>query len=414
MVAWLWTGRHATVKIQIVAAFVIITLLNAGYYWQGELRALAGREHLQNVVGLWDGFEWYTWLVAAPASLLLIRRYPLVREQMGRSLARLAVGSIVIYLVVANGRFLLRMLPNLWLSDAQDLPWGWLTYLHTQLTLAPIDFLTFGGIFASSLAIDYYLQYRQRSREAHELELRASRLQSELAQAQLSALRGQLQPHFLFNAFNAIATLVRQQKNEVAVEMIADLSALLRLTMEDTGSLEVSLEQELDFALHYLAVERVRFGEKLNVEMQVAPDALPALVPKFLLQPLAGNAVKHAISRRTTAGMIHLSAERRGDRLVLEIADDGPGEAPGPLPAVRTGVGLANTRARLAAAYRNDFQMELIPRPEGGMLVRLDLPWRVTPAPPNRPTLSYENPHPHRRRRTARPRRLGPPMRGRS
>jgi signal transduction histidine kinase len=379
--AWLWTGRHAAVKIQTAAAFLIITLLNTGYYWQGALRALTTRVHPPNVVSLWDGFEWYTWLIAAPATLLLIRRCPLVRGQMARSITRLALGSITIYLVVANVRFLLRMLPNIWLPDERDLPWNWLTYLHTQLTLAPIDFLTFGGIFASSFAIDYYVQYLQRTDEAHELELRATRLQSELALAQLATLCGQLQPHFLFNAFNAIATLVRQQKNEVAVEMIAQLSALLRLTMEDTGLLEVSLERELDFALHYLAVERIRFGDKLNVEVKVAPDALPALVPRLLLQPLAENAVKHAISRRTTAGTIHLSARRQGNRLVLEIADDGPGESPGPPAAVRTGVGLANTRARLEAVYRNDFQMELLPRPEGGMLVRLDLPWRMASVP---------------------------------
>ena len=379
--SWLWTGRHAAVKIQTAAAFLIITLLNTGYYWQRELRTLAAREHLQNVVNLWDGFEWYTWLIAAPATLWLIHRYPLVRGQMARSVARLALGIVVIYLTVTNARYLLRMVPNLWLPEARDLPWGWLTYLHTQLTLAPIDFLTFGGIFASSFAIDYYVQYRQRTTEAHQLELRATQLQSELAQAQLSALRGQLQPHFLFNAFNAIATLVRQQKNEVAVEMIAQLSALLRLTMEDTDRLEVSLERELDFAMHYLAVERIRFGDKLNVELKVAPDVLPALVPRLLLQPLAGNAIKHAISRRTTAGTIRLSARRQGNRLALEIADDGPGESPGPPPAVRTGVGLANTRARMEAMYRDDFQMELLPRPEGGMLVRLDLPWRVAPAP---------------------------------
>jgi two-component system, LytTR family, sensor kinase len=379
--SWLWTGRHAAVKIQAAAAFLFITLLNTGYYWQRELRDLAAREHLQNVVNLWDGFEWYTWLVAAPATLWLVHRYPLVRGRMGRSINRLALGLVIIYLTVTNARYLLRMVPNIWLPDARDLPWGWLTYLHTQLTLAPIDLLTIGGIFASSFAIDYYIQYRQRTNEAHEFELRATQLQSELAQAQLSALRGQLQPHFLFNAFNAIATLVRQQKNEVAVEMIAQLSALLRLTMEDTDLLEVTLERELDFAMHYLAVERIRFGDKLNVEVQVSPDALPVTVPRLLLQPLAGNAVKHAISRRTTAGTVRLCARRQGNRLALEIADDGPGESPGPPPAVRTGVGLANTRARLEAVYRDDFQMELLPQPGGGMLVRLDLPWRVAPAP---------------------------------
>ena len=385
IIAWLWTGRNGAVKFQLAAAFLLITLLNAGYYWQDELRVLAAQQHLRNVVNLWDGFEWYTWLIAAPATLWLVRRFPVVRGQAIRNVTRLALGGMIIYLTVANARYLLRMLPNVWLPDAQDLPWGWFTYAHTQLTLAPIDFLTICGTFASSFAINYYAEYRQRADEAHQLELRASQLQSELAQAQLSAVRGQLQPHFLFNAFNAIATLVRQQKNGIAVEMIAQLGALLRLTMEDTALTEVTLEWELDFVMHYFAVERIRFGDKLNVEIKVAPDALPVLLPRFLLQPLAGNAVKHAISRRTTAGTVRLSAQRQGNRLALEIADDGPGESPGPPPAVRTGVGLANTRARLEAAYQQDFHMDLIPRPEGGMLVHLDLPWRVAPAPAETP-----------------------------
>jgi two-component system, LytTR family, sensor kinase len=380
-------GRNSVLKIQTAVAFIIITLLNTGYYWQRELRALALREHVQYIVNLWDGFEWYTWLIAVPAAILLIRRYPLERGRFARSIVGLALGSLLTYLVVANARYLLRMMPNIWLPDTLDLPWDWRIYLHTQLTLAPIDFLTYGAIFASSLAIDYYAQFRQRAQDAHQLELRATQLQSELAKAQLSFLRGQLQPHFLFNAFNAIATLVRQQKNEMAVEMIAQLSSLLRQTMEDTSLAEVPLQRELEFVMHYLAVERIRFGDKLVVVVDVPAEVQAALVPKLLLQPLAGNAVKHAISRRVTAGTVRIAARQQAGRLLVEVTDDGPGPAPGPPPAIRTGVGLANTRARLEAAYHQDFRMELRPRPEGGMIVHLDLPWRLGPAAPESTTL---------------------------
>lgn len=378
--SWLFRGPNSILKVQVAVAFIIITLLNTGYYWQRELRALAIREHVQYVVNLWDGFEWYTWLIAVPAALLLIRRYPLVRGRLARNLSGLLLGSFGIYLVVVNARYLLRMVPNIWLPDTLDLPWDWMVYLHTQLTLLPIDFLTYGVIFASAFAIDYYGQLRQGAHESHQLELRATQLESDLAKAQLSFLRGQLQPHFLFNAFNAIATLVRQQKNDMAVEMIAQLSALLRLTMEDTGLAEVPLQREVDFVMHYLAVERIRFGDKLQVVVDLPPDTQAVLVPKLLLQPLAGNAVKHAISRRTTPGTIRISARREDGRLQLEVADDGPGAAPGPPPAIRTGVGLANTRARLEAAFQSDFHMELRPRPEGGMIAHLDLPWRLAPA----------------------------------
>jgi two-component sensor histidine kinase len=384
-VSWLWTGRHAVFKVQLTAVFLIITLFNIGYYRQRALLEFAIQRHLHSIIEGWDGLAWYSWLIAAPVTLILVRRFPLERGRMVRSIASLLLGGLALYLVVINIRYVLRIIPNIWLPDEADLPLDWATYVHTHLTLTHIDFLTLGGFFAMSFAIDYYFQSRARADEAHQLELRASQLQSELAKAQLSFLRGQLQPHFLFNAFNAIATLVRQQRNEIAVETIAQLSALLRLTMEDTGRTEVTLERELDFVMHYLAVERIRFGDKLNVEVEVPTDTGAALVPKLLLQPLAGNAIKHAISRRTTAGVIRISARRQGDRLDLDVADDGPGDSPGPPPAIRTGVGLANTRARLEAVYQQDFRMELLPRPEGGMLVHLDLPWRVAPAPAEPP-----------------------------
>ena len=387
LVSWLWSGKYGVVKAQLLVAFVVITLLNIGYYWERELTDLAARQNLQSVIKVWDGFEWYAWLAMVPAVVVLIHRFPLQRGRMVRSVAGLIAGSFVVYLLIVNVRYALRMLPDLWLPDEADLPLSWATYFHTQLVLTPIDFLTYSWLFATSFAVDYYFKYRRRAREALGLELRTAQLQADLAQAQLAALRGQLQPHFLFNAFNAVSSLVRQQKNEVAVEMIAQLSALLRFAMEDAGLHEITLKRELEFVMHYLAVERVRFGDKLRIDVAVPPDTLPALVPNLLLQPLVGNAIKHAISRRTTPGTVRIAARRTADRLVFEVVDDGPGETPAPPPANRTGVGLTNTRARLAAVYRDDYRFEMIPTAEGGMLVRLDLPWRTAPAPAQAPAI---------------------------
>jgi two-component system LytT family sensor kinase len=367
------------VKAQVIAAFAIITLFNVGFYWERQLSALTARRQLPSLISAWDGFEWYVWLAAVPAILFLIRRFPLVHPRVVRHVIGLMLGSCGICLLVVNARYALRLLPNVWLPDAADLPTDAFTYLHTQLVLAPIDFLTYVGLFATSFAIDYNFKYRQRAKEALQLQLRTMRLESELARAQLVALRSQLRPHFFFNAFNAISTLVRQHKNDVAVEMIAELSGLLRMAMENAGLQEVTLERELEFVMHYLTVERVRFGDKLRSEVTAPPDTLPAIVPSMLLQPLAGNAIKHAISRRTTPGTIRIDARRVGQRLIIEVADDGPGESPAPPPKNRTGVGLANTRARLGAVCGDDYTLEMNPRPEGGMVVHLDLPWRTTP-----------------------------------
>ncbi len=378
--SWLTSGRHAAVRLQLALVALLITLLNLGYWWQRAILEFARQEQLGSVINLWDGAEWYAWLAAAPIGLALVRRFRLSEGHPVRGAIGLVGGGLGLCVIIGHLLYGLRLLPNLWRPDAADLPVSWPTYLHTQLGLLPINLVTFGGLLAVSFAVDYYFKYRLRVDESRALELHAARLESDLAQAQLLALRGQLQPHFLFNAFNAIATLVRRQQNQAAVEAITRLSALLRLAMETTAVPEVTLERELDFATHYLGVERVRFGDKLRVDLAVAPETLPALVPNLVLQPLVGNAVKHAIARRTTAGTVRIAAERREGRLVLEVIDDGPGEAPVREPVVRTGVGLANTRSRLETTYHGDFRLELLPRPEGGMRVRLDLPWRTAPA----------------------------------
>ena len=369
--------------MQIPLFLAVSILFSLGYHGQRMVRALADRAHVQQLLHVWDGFAWFVWLLAAPAMLLLVRRYPLMRGQVRRSLAGLLLGSGAIYLTVANLRFLLRVLPNLWLPDSADLPVDWEHYAVSTLVLLPVDFLTYCGFFAASFAIDYYFKYRQRAEEALQLQLHAAQLQSDLARAELTALRGQLHPHFLFNSFNAVASLVRQHRNDAAVEIIAQMSALLRLAIERTGRQELSLDEEFDFIRRYLEIERVRFGTKLQLDFAVDPSAMGAAVPNLVLQPLVENAIKHGISQRTRPGTVRFAARRIQSRLQLEVVDDGPDGSP---PATEFGasrpggIGLSNTRARLGNIYGTDYRLEMIPRPEGGMQVRLDLPWRQMPS----------------------------------
>lgn len=377
--------ERTVLKWQLLVVFVINAMLTAGFFGQREWRRIAEANNDPLIMHAWDGLPWFVWLMVAPLMLILIRRFPLVRGQLMRSLAGLAVGSVLLYLLVANLRFGLRILPDLWLRPSAQLPIDWVTYLNVMLVLLPLDFLTYCGFFAISLAIVYYFQFRQRVEETRQLQLHAARLQSDLARAELAALRGQLHPHFLFNSFNAVAALVRQKNNDAAVEIIAQLSTLLRLAIERTGLQEVPLEEEIDFICRYLEIERVRFGDKLQTELIIEEEARDAVVPNLLLQPLVENAIKHGISLRTRPGVVRLAAHRRADRLFVEIANDGPDLSvirPTVSPPAKPGIGLANTRARLEKAFNSDYHLEITERGEGGVVVRIDLPWRsavVTP-----------------------------------
>ena len=217
--------------------------------------------------------------------------------------------------------------------------------------------------------------YQERRRQALQLELQASELQTRLVQAQLSALKGQLQPHFLFNTLNAIMVLVRQGKSGQAEEMLARLSDLLRSVLEDVEAQEVPLRRELESLQLYLDIEQVRFQDRLRVEIDVEPAALDAAVPHLGLQPIVENAVRHGIGRRSAAGSIRISAARVGEGLEIRVQDDGPGLPPGGVSS--NGIGLSNTRARLQQLYGDDAKLTLENGPEGGAVATLVLPYRA-------------------------------------
>jgi len=376
--AWFADEESGVYRVQIVMVLVIITLLNIGFIRQREVREIAARHNLHSVVRGWDGLAWYAWAGVAPVMLMLIRRFPLAREMLWRNLGRLLAGSVLIFLAVTNARYLLRILPNVWLPDEADLPIDWATYKHTMSVLLPLDFLTYSGFFAASFAVDYYFKYRQRAEEVQRLQLESAQLQYELAQSQLAALRGQLHPHFLFNTFNAIAVLVRQRKNDSAVETIAQLSTLLRMAVDNVNQPVMRLERELEFIRCYLEVERIRFGDKLQKELVVEPEALGCVVPGLLLQPLVENAIKHGISQRVSPGLVRVEIGRRNDRLAIAVINDGPEMPRAANPGVAGGVGLGNTRRRLGHVYGTDFRLDLERISARRFAVYLDLPWGVS------------------------------------
>jgi signal transduction histidine kinase len=220
-------------------------------------------------------------------------------------------------------------------------------------------------IVAVAHAFDYYQRF-------HERELRASELEGRLAQARLQALQSQMNPHFLFNTLHTISALMHKDV-DAADRMVMKLSELLRLALDNTDAHEVPLSQELDFLERYLEIEKTRFRERLNVEMNIAPDTLQARVPNLVLQPLVENAIRHGVERHARPGRIILRAQRENGQLALEVQDNGGGLPEG--KPLREGIGLSNTRSRLQQLYGAAQKFELKNVETGGLLARVLLPY---------------------------------------
>jgi two-component sensor histidine kinase len=230
----------------------------------------------------------------------------------------------------------------------------------------------FWGLVGVAHALRFYEHSKARERRAAELE-------SRLAQARLQALRMQLNPHFLFNTLNSIASLVQDQPQ--AGEMIEALSELLRQTLSASERAEVTLREELHLLDRYLLIEQIRFGDRLRVQQRIEPAALDAVVPILILQPLVENAVKHGIEAQIAPGLIRIEVERVGASLKLEVSDNGRGlDAAGP-GTLKEGVGLGNTRSRLKELYGEAASLTLRPRHTGGLSAELRIPWRAAHPP---------------------------------
>jgi len=212
----------------------------------------------------------------------------------------------------------------------------------------------------------YYTKYWQRRRSALELETRLTRSRVQL-------LKMQLHPHFLFNTLNAIVTLIHRDK-QAARDMIANLTELLQFSTQSNSIQYVTLAQEIDFIRRYLDIERMRFGENLEIEYRIGTQEERLYVPTLIVQPLVENAVKHGTARKKGTGRIEISAIVQNDKLFLHISDNGPGLSGSTSALKGTGIGIANTKARLSHLFRGEASVRLENRPDGGVLATLELP----------------------------------------
>ncbi|HEV2146194.1 MAG TPA: histidine kinase [Longimicrobiaceae bacterium] len=299
------------------------------------------------------------WAATILGMFWLARRFPLVR---GRVLQ--AVG---VHLAAA----LLRALAWLPFSAFVSLylvgeppPFPWRRALVPVLYSEVVSYvLVLGTIYA----VQYYERLRDR-------EMDAARLAGHLAEARLSSLKMQLNPHFLFNTLHSVSTLMHRDV-EAADEMLARLSVLLRLSLQHHDTQEVTLQQEMEFLVPYLEIEQIRFRDRLTVRTHLARDTLAARVPHLILQPLVENAIRHGIAPRAGPGTVEVSVERVDGALRLVVQDDGVGV--GASEGGRgTGVGLSNTRARLQALYGEAHRFAVEPAPGGGTRVTVSIPMR--------------------------------------
>jgi two-component system, LytTR family, sensor kinase len=237
------------------------------------------------------------------------------------------------------------------------------------------DFIVYVAVLAAGFARNYFLNYRVRREETVNLKAQAAQLQAQLADARLSALRTQLNPHFLFNTLNAVSALVERDPRGVR-RMIARLSELLRTSLDEADEPEVPLHRELAFIDRYLEVMQIRFQGRLHVRMHADPEVNASLVPNLILQPLVENAMKHGVSKTVGAGRIEIRAQRIGERVILSVHDSGPGFSTNKSPTAE-GVGLRNTRQRLAQLYGPEQSLTLRPAEGGGLIAEVSLPYHT-------------------------------------
>jgi two-component system, LytTR family, sensor kinase len=312
-------------------------------------------------------FRYYVaWAVATPGIFYLARRFSLTGNRRARAVAvHLLVpvaGSIPFFCVrVVLGIALGADMP--WWTTISEIPWRRMVVLQS-LGGAPVYWLIVG------IATVIQLTREQVKQELREAELRRS-----LAAAQLDGLKFKLQPHFLFNTLNAIGSLAGTGDTDAAGTIIERLGTLLRLSMETSGRQLVPLEEELALADAYLAIEEVRFGDRLRVVRRIAPDARRALVPNLILQPLIENALVHGLGRRLDASLLEIAARRDGRVLRLAVRDDGPGLPEGWTIDACAGSGLRNVRERIRGLFPGESGLELQDSATGGAVALLSIPF---------------------------------------
>jgi hypothetical protein len=352
----LWTGLGLLLILQSYVATAgdgrDFTLTQHSYTWVAQL--------------------YRAWIWAALTPFVFWLRRELNRRHQNRAVV------VALHVLAALTLFAVGNVGRVW---AIEVTYGYwepryysLGYVYSILgAYSLIDFYIYWALLLVAYVTDVNWQKRQ-------VELREEQLQTQLAQAELAALKQQVQPHFLFNSLNAVASLMRGGETAKAVEALALLSGLLRQLMNHAGRPEIELWREFDYAQCYLSVEKVRFEDKLITHFDADEACLNAGVPTLILQPLVENAVKHGIAQRRAPGRVSVIARHVGDRLRIEVAND-PAEGGHQARAGENhGIGLSATRARLDRTFGDRHRLDCVINGPAGTVITLELPWRPAPA----------------------------------
>lgn len=318
---------------------------------------------------------WLLWSLLAPVTVALNQR--ITRANTGRGVFLLANAAAS---VLASLAHLVVSAAFVWAGSAHRFQ-GYGTTLRGLLVgYFFTDLVTYWAIVAAYTTVASRRRLRAEQEEKRRLAVRAAqleaeqaRLQAQMTEARLNALRMELNPHFLFNTLNGVSALASRGESEAAVKMLAQLATLLRRTLDEDMEPELCLAEEIDLLELYLDVERTRFGPRLSTRMHIPSDAAGALVPAFVLQPLVENAIRHGVAATRGEVRVEVTAQAVDGTLEISIRDTGPG----PPADAREGVGLRNTRSRLATLYGAAASVELARWPGGGAEARLRLPFRV-------------------------------------
>ncbi|MCH6257211.1 histidine kinase [Puniceicoccaceae bacterium K14] len=312
--------------------------------------------------------SWAIWSGLTFPAIRLARAYPLDDKNLGINLVRqFFIGFLVVFVHMIIEHLLSYPLRAILNAPPPNL----YTLSNIFRHKVHINLIIYWSIVGTTNAFDYYWKYRK-------MEITSSQLETKLAKSELQSLKMQLQPHFLFNTHNSIISLMHTNRSQEAIEMLTQLSGLLRLSLQNSNEQTLPFSEELKALDLYIGIQKVRFGERINFEKRIQPETLKAEFPYLCLQPIVENSIKHGIEKSPTSGEIRIDSSIIEETLIVTILDNGTGLEENVHTIDSFGIGIRNTETRLQHLYGNDQNLTVQPGPHKGTLVSIKIPFHKT------------------------------------